>query len=1396
MSSIFDAPRWLGYNHDGHNLTTQFSDYLAIRQARDAEFGAPDQTPAYQSWLTLGLLEFATLRHTREHELLAHVMVNGVQVPVLCSRKIPVVLRHCDTLPARLDALALQGHVENIESALSGAMGILQDWIRSIRVESSGWPDVVPASLYFVCIVCEAVTVALNGLCLKARLRRGEKGPGPRSWNLVLELFRNQVMGVALRNAWCPSVLNFLLGDATTSVVGYTVGQKSFASGVHTECSALLCKANIVDPDNYTAKHVEAGCSCALIGPLCEDVTNTILQGQIPILNLDQSHPGQPYCLNLQSVDEVEYIAFSHVWADGLGSTTETGLPSCQVRKLSALATELVPGGHFWIDSLCVPQERTPRKKAIEMMALTYRKAAKVLVLDTSIQSCKSSDSPEQKLLRVLVSSWMRRLWTLQEAVLAAELVFRFMDVSLSIHDLIPKMVELHQNPLLTSLSINVHRLTKKRDDHVFTLGDVSSALRWRTTTRMADETLAIASLLGVDVVVLLGTKSEERIPKLLLMIKNIPLNALFLSGEKFTIPGFRWAPRTLMNHSGGLNLSPAQNQAEVTPAGLVGIYHIYILPTRTLVFEPGKWWQIAEQDGPHLQVMDPYGQKLNMTKYRCDIIILPDQLAPGNSLAAVAAHLRDYDNMGSSNIARKERRKKQTRLTFDPISTEVPLDLPAKSQGPSPAKVRYERTNGGTSAGSGGRITRSGMSSGSPSKVTSGMKGKSGGKGKNARDGKISFGSLPTPAKSSQKEEIVVADAEVTSGSRRSTRSSKMKKPIIEDAPGSEDEFTIEVTTPSKKNKEGSTATEAVGDDSDIEITGSTTKSSGAGSSRRRSLTGRGFIQGGSTYNAPLPSSGNRGRAPKVLVHSPKPPTPSKTTPKKRSVTLSDTSDDDVFTSNSRPSQRPGLFSQKLAAPIESSDESGEEADEDSEDDILPSSTRRRQATRIVPQVALEIDSGDPDDEPPTSPMKRKRPTIISDDEDSIVRSPAKRARVVDESDSDDDLPSMTKLSKTTPPESDSPAPSPQVKRKGPPRKHRTAKQKQLEILKRKRAGESNLILTESESDGEEVGGLYDSGSDALTTFEDEEEEEEVEEEVQEMRKRKSPKKPVRENEDDYDSDFVDDDDVGLLGVPDYAMIPLHLTAAAHKPLREHFPEAVEWCVQNKINPGFNQNLMPIYKAAWNKLEDAYSGLSGSKFVSTSWTRDFTKGLYARPEFITRRLAPGEAIDLLGEAKCEACNRRKHIPTFGITLRGSAYHKDSLAEVEKDDSDTEEDDEKEDSDDEKDTRSLNSRDEPLPPQDKEFMVGSVCKENAENAHTLIHLKYALNQWVIGSLESQGHLTIEKLAKRDKMSAKKRQKEVNGIVDKWKEEKEIKELYGIWKQQLETAQNASTTGRR
>ncbi|PQE12135.1 transcription factor iiic protein [Rutstroemia sp. NJR-2017a BVV2] len=742
------------------------------------------------------------------------------------------------------------------------------------------------------------------------------------------------------------------------------------------------------------------------------------------------------------------------------------------------------------------------------------------------------------------------------------------------------------------------------------------------------------------------------------------------------------------------------------------------------------------------------------------------------------------------------EQRKKQTRLTFDPLVQEAGPSSPSQSPGPSPAKVRYEKTNGKQPTGRGTTNT-SALVANSPLRSSLRSAGKDKRQGKIAKNSKLNFGSLPTPAKSSQKDDtIIVNSGDNGSGPRRSARSATKVRQSLEESRDSSDESTAEVqsTTPSSRRNKPAAAV-VISDDSnktsgesEDELSKSTIKQSSSAQKSPRSA--RSFISGGSTYNAPV-FSADRGRAEakaKETSHFQKSPSISSRPKKKRSVTLSDTSDDDVFTSKPNSTPRPSMFSTKLGTDLPDSDSeaSQQEGNVDSDDEVrLPSSTRRRPPI-IVAEPRIEDDS---DEEPLTSPMKRRRPIFVSDVEDDDDKSelPAKKIRPTLES-SDEDLPSVSRISVVIPSSSDSSTQIKQHVRRRSPKKHRTAKQKQLEILKRKRAGESNPMLTESESD-EEVRGIYDSGSDALSTFEDEEEEEEEEEqEVEEARKRRTPKKSTMENQDEYDSDFVDDDDDGLIGVPDHAMIPLEFTAAAHKPLKEHFSEAVEWCVQTKINPGYNKALQPIYTRAWNKLDDAYSGLTHSKFVSSGWTREFTKALYARPQFSARRLEPGEGIDLLGEAKCEACNRRKHVPTWGIQLMRSAYHKDSLAEVEKDSEDSD--------DDGNDGQSMNSRDEPIPSQSKEFLVGVVCKENAENAHTLIHMKYALNQWVIDSLESEGHLTIERLAKRDKMSAKKRQKEVNAIVDHWKEENEIKELYNIWKTQLETAQNASTTGRR
>lgn len=79
------------------------------------------------------------------------------------------------------------------------------------------------------------------------------------------------------------------------------------------------------------------------------------------------------------------------------------------------------------------------------------------------------------------------------------------------------------------------------------------------------------------------------------------------------------------------------------------------------------------------------------------------------------------------------------------------------------------------------------------------------------------------------------------------------------------------------------------------------------------------------------------------------------------------------------------------------------------------------------------------------------------------------------------------------------------------------------------------------------------------------------------------------------------------------------------------------------------------------------------------------------------------------------------------------------------------------------------------------------CRANAQTAHSLIHWKHALNEWVLGNLEGKGHLTQAKLAERDKMKNKQRKKQANEIVDEWEEEGTIKSLYGDFKRSLEAA---------
>lgn len=240
------------------------------------------------------------------------------------------------------------------------------------------------------------------------------------------------------------------------------------------------------------------------------------------------------------------------------------------------------------------------------------------------------------------------------------------------------------------------------------------------------------------------------------------------------------------------------------------------------------------------------------------------------------------------------------------------------------------------------------------------------------------------------------------------------------------------------------------------------------------------------------------------------------------------------------------------------------------------PAKTAKRKKMEFI-ELSEDSENGstDSDEEPvvPITPRQtqfssaRKKRRILSDDDDDdddddepVLSSPMKTRKRFPRTIEDGNLPIREPKDKG---KEKATTPKRLTRQQQPGRKPRTEKQKKLELLKRRKAGEKIDDVTDSESSDEEVvqRGIYDSDSEveALSKFEDEEDDDGINEVREAIR---AP------NRNEYDEDFVVDDEEMPIGVPthDVAEIPLEFTHAAHKPLKEHFKDAVEWLVQRKV--------------------------------------------------------------------------------------------------------------------------------------------------------------------------------------------------------------------------------------
>ncbi|EMD32910.1 hypothetical protein CERSUDRAFT_68326 [Gelatoporia subvermispora B] len=663
-----DAP-WLGAKHDGYSPAS-FDNYklrrepiaqLDLHRKRNSSFYAALQ----QSQYTFSLLETVLDKPISERYLLRRSL-DGTKC--ISMQAVPYLLREC------------QSHVRNLwetnpdaykqwSQRARHALEMTRQFISwesmepdrtfsKVELDSQG----VSCILFMISALTEALWNFLDGELQAAGVSDDLTVLGLPG-DINASCHREMV-----ENGWCPFATSQLHGYSTCALGFASTCEPFVRKGVghrsHDQCTRDICVSNNIDPAVYTNLHVTEGCTCSFVVPPIERIKDALLRREIPIIRIHAVNTPDDADVKIScktASSDTPYVAISHVWADGLGSTTERGLPMCQLRRLAEFAHSLVDGGFLWLDALCVPEEKELRKFAIGLMGQTYRQATKVFVIDSGIRSCSVNAPTEEKLLRVVTSGWMQRLWTLQEAVLASELIFQLADGLLTLGNLLKSGMDWTQ-PVAIQLccafgDVCMLMSTLSRPPSSLRLLGVVNALRGRSTSKLSDETLAISSLLGVDAYALANQDSlTERMKALLLQVKEIPSGLPFLvDGPRLTDRGFRWAPATFLR-SGDASRIVGDGSALCTPNGLLARYYCFILRIPVALHKPYVILSKITLSGPDLvlyyaDVNDPVEPASGVEL--CNAIIL--QTEPSFDNLAIAVSM-EQDRIRSSDGVMRHR--------------------------------------------------------------------------------------------------------------------------------------------------------------------------------------------------------------------------------------------------------------------------------------------------------------------------------------------------------------------------------------------------------------------------------------------------------------------------------------------------------------------------------------------------------------------------------------------------------------------------------------------------------------------------------------------------------------------------------------------------------------------
>ncbi|KAK3991130.1 hypothetical protein QBC44DRAFT_237881 [Cladorrhinum sp. PSN332] len=648
-SSQFDDPgdfltypsRYSHLVSGGHPHVPNQRDVVTQRGA--AAVSSDDILDYYQGWLFFALLaEFFGPTYDSDNYVRAEEVENPGKIlkVLLTTKNLHSDLANWRTNGPLSAILPDSEYHQHLEACLDVAFEAFDDLERSF----TGFAATFTAEILSLAGLCETldsfIATAVEHGPVSEMPHRGFPEQAKRDWRSkvseILDLDDPSIRGPMIEAGWCPGDISRMT-ESFSSIAAYyyfsNFKPDPAHPNLHEDCPSWGCTLRTEVKTTHMGGQSDEECDCpGMVSFEEESLVEIYERGEIPVFTLGRMEDGNVgVALTSVSLDpeaqkdpENRYVALSHVWSEGMGNPLGNGLPFCRVsvtQYWAMLAQQIVRQSeeeerdrdpyatginveteaetvaiNLWIDTMCCPA--TPgygKNLCLARMRDIYSNAYAVLVQSVSLEDMSIGpfvEKPERGVMdiaaQLYTSPWMRRMWTLQEGVLAGmrknstavggRLVLGYGGGLLSLESVVGllKQAPAHEAALAFDMIGKFAELTPMPygfdDDERFGnmrtntfLGVLSKALKYRSVSVPSDELICLATLLGVRVgnaegeLPLIDSEGSDdafeqgmcelwkRIEK---QDKGIPGDVIFSSVPRIAIDGFRWAPKTFIQHA------------------------------------------------------------------------------------------------------------------------------------------------------------------------------------------------------------------------------------------------------------------------------------------------------------------------------------------------------------------------------------------------------------------------------------------------------------------------------------------------------------------------------------------------------------------------------------------------------------------------------------------------------------------------------------------------------------------------------------------------------------------------------------------------------------------------------------------------------------------------------